>query len=129
MIIYGDEVAEFVSQKLSCAFHHPYVAIGVKQSGVVRAGAVLNCYIEGVDIEVTLAALPHSLTKNLLRALQSYIFDQAKCTRVSFTTSDSHVVTVLQKAGAVIEGVKRRATKDGKDAVLLGLLREDWRKV
>jgi RimJ/RimL family protein N-acetyltransferase len=125
VIVIGDRALEYVSHKLNYQPFGPVAAIGVERHGRVMAGAVFAFYT-GTDIEITIAAEPRYFTRGFMRAMAHYVFEQAGCIRASFMTELPNVVTVLGKAGASIEGVKRDAYGPGRNGVMLGLLKEEW---
>jgi RimJ/RimL family protein N-acetyltransferase len=125
VIVIGERALQYVSDKLDYHPFGPVTAIGIERNGQVVAGAVFGFYT-GTDIEITIAAEPRYFTRGFMRAMAHYVYQQSGCIRASFMTELPHVVTVLRKAGAAIEGVKRNAYGPGRDGVMLGLLKEEW---
>jgi RimJ/RimL family protein N-acetyltransferase len=125
VIVIGERALGYVSAKLDYHPFGPVTAIGIERDGRIVAGAAFAFYT-GTDIEITIAAEPRYFTRGFMRAMAHYVYQQSGCIRASFMTELPHVVTVLRKAGATIEGVKRNAYGPGRDGVMLGLLREEW---
>lgn len=127
MIVIGDDVAAFVAIMTGQHLSPPYVAIGrADAEGQIVAGIVFNCWT-GRDIELTVAALPGGITRSLLRRAAAYVFHEAGCDRASFTTESQEVVDLALRLGAQTEGRKRHLFGLGRDGVILGILREDWK--
>ena len=126
MIIIGGRVIEYVSSKIGRDIIPPCTAIGREKDGLIVAGVVFNIYT-GPDIEVTVAAEQGEVTRGLVAACGRYVFDQLGCLRASITTEQSHVIDLATRLGAQTEGRKRNAFGLGRDAILLGILKEDWK--
>jgi hypothetical protein len=126
VIIAGQQVVEFVAAQTGQRFVPPLAAIGRSQGSEVVAGIIFNCWT-GTDIELTVASLPGGLSRTLLRRAARYVFDEAGCIRVSFTTESQKVIDLALRLGAQTEGRKRHLFGRGRDGVILGILREDWK--
>jgi hypothetical protein len=126
LIVTGHEVVEFVSERTRQRFVPPFVAIGREVDGAIVAGIVFNCWT-GVDIELSVAAFPGGLSRALPRRAGRYVFHEAGCIRASFTTESQKVVDLAMRLGAQTEGRKRHLFGPGRDGVILGILREDWK--
>jgi len=118
VIITGGRVIEYVSSKIGRDIIPPCTAIGREKDGLIVAGVVFNIYT-GPDIEVTVAAEQGGVTR--------YVFSQLGCLRASITTEQSHVIDLATRLGAQTEGRKRNVFGLGRDAILLGILKEDWK--
>lgn len=125
-IVIGDEAALYVEKCTGCRFWPPFEAIGLKRDGEIIAGAVFNGF-NGHSVEMTMAGEKLAFTRAYLRRLGDYVFKELNCLRVSFTTHQDHVVDLLHRLGAQTEGRKRNHFGRGKDGIILGLLREDWK--
>jgi RimJ/RimL family protein N-acetyltransferase len=126
VIITGWRVIEYVSSKIGRDIIPPCTAIGREKGGLIVAGVVFNIYT-GPDIEVTVAAEQGGVTRGLVAACGRYVFSQLGCLRASITTEQSHVINLATRLGAQTEGRKRNAFGLGRDAILLGILKEDWK--
>ena len=124
--VYDKSVAVFVGDALETHFSAPYSAIGMKRNGVLVAGAIFNCWT-GADVEVTVAARPGGITRGFIRACYHYVFTQLQCERVSVTTEQPIVINLAERLGAQTEGRKRNLFGKGRDGVVLGLLREEFK--
>jgi hypothetical protein len=121
-----ERVVEFVSRKIGHAIYPPFTAIGLERGGKIVAGVVFNCFT-GPNVEATVAADHGALSVALIRACGRYAFGQLGCERVTFTTESRKVVSLAQRLNARVEGSLRSYFGRGRDGIVLGLLREDWK--
>lgn len=126
MIVVDDRVARFVGERCSTILHPPFTAIGRERDGLIVAGAVFNCFT-GCDIAVTVAGDRHAFSRGFIRAVGDYVFRQAGCLRLSITTEHPHVISIAHRLAAQTEGTKRNHFGRGRDGIVLGILREDWK--
>lgn len=125
-IVTDDRVARFVGKRVGAPINPPFTTIGIEKSGEIVAGAVFNIYT-GPSVEVTVAALPGGVTRGFVRACGRYVFDQLKCERATFTTADPTVVKLATRLAAQTEGRMRNYFGKGRDGIVLGILKEDWK--
>lgn len=126
MIVADARVVAFVSDMIGRDIIPPCAALGIEEAGEIVAGVVFNTYT-GPDIEITVAALPGKITRGFVRACGRYAFDQLGCLRVSITTEQPEVIRLAYRLGAQTEGRKRNGFGLNRDAVILGILKEDWK--
>jgi RimJ/RimL family protein N-acetyltransferase len=122
----GPRVAAFVGTRCGTAIVPPFTALGWERDGDLVAGCIFNVYT-GPDIEVTVAAEPGGITRAFIRACGHYVFTQLGCERVTFTTEQPNVINLAHRLAAQTEGRKRHQYGKGRDGIVLGLLREDWK--
>jgi len=123
VIVTDKRVARFVGERCETIICPPFTAMGIERDGEIKAGVVFNCYT-GNDIAVTVAGGP--FTRNFIVAVGKYVFDQVGCLRMSITTMKPEVIKIAHRLGAQTEGLKRNHFGKGRDATILGILREDW---
>ncbi len=123
-IVTGEKVARFVSDRLGFALCPPYTCMGIERDGAVVAGVIFSCF-EGYDVHFTAAGT--GWTRTFLKAAGQYVFGQLGCLRVTATTEDDAVVRMACKLGGQIEGRLRDHFGDGRDGVIVGILRRDWK--
>jgi RimJ/RimL family protein N-acetyltransferase len=119
-------VASWVAREVDADAVPPFTAIGWEHHGVIVAGVVFNGFT-GADVEMTLAW--HApLTRQAIRTISQYVFEQLGVRRVSIRTRASRrdVVDQAQRLGFKIEGHHPHLFQDD-DGVSLGLLRADCR--
>lgn len=124
MIVTDERVARFVSDALGVALCPPYTCLGIARDDKVIAGVVFNGF-EGVDVHVTVAG--SGWTRGFLMAVGRYVFDQLGCLRMTFTTEQPLVVGLAQRLGGQIEGRLRSHFGAGRDGIIVGVLRDEWR--
>ena len=116
----------WVGERLGIEFKPPYSAMAfVDAMSRINAGVVFQNWT-GRDIELSVAAsmIPRALLKDIYR----YTVGQLGCRRVTFRVRSSDLKTqeMAQRLGAKYEGRVRRFYSDREDAVILGILKEDY---
>lgn len=124
MIVTDDRVARFVGAHVGAIIYPPYTCMGIEKDGQIIAGAVFNCFT-GHDVEVTIAG--HGWTLGFTRAVGRYVFDQLKCIRMQVTTEQEAVAGFAERLGFKREGVLRNKFGVGRNGIILGVLRDEWR--
>jgi hypothetical protein len=123
LIVTGETVAKFVGERCNTIIYPPFTTMGIERNGEITAGVVFNCYT-GHDIAVTVAGGPFN--RAFIAAVGKYVFEQIGCLRMSITTENPKVIEIAKRLGAQTEGLKRNHFGKGRDATILGILREDW---
>jgi len=123
VIVTDMRVAVFVSAHLGFALCPPFTAMGIERDGEIVAGVVFNVF-EGADVHVSIAGT--GWTGSFIRAVGSYVFDQLGCERMTAQTRDPKVIRYAERLGGKVEGCKRNHFGPGKDATIIGILREEW---
>lgn len=126
MIVTDSRVVHYVAMRCQTAFVPPFTAMGIESDGQIVAGAIFNIFT-GFDIEVTVAGEPRAFTRAFIREVGRYVFETAGCLRMSITTEQPHIIEIAMRLGSQKEGRKRNLYGEGRDGILLGLLKEDWR--
>lgn len=119
-----DRVARFVADRCGTSFCPPFTVMGIERDGAIVAGVLFNGFTRH-DIEVTAAGGPFS--RGFIRAVGAYVFAQLGCLRISITTEQQKVIDYAQRLGAQTEGRKRNHFGEGRDGIVLGILRDDWK--
>ena len=128
MIVTDGRVAAFVAGKCGIsAFYTPFTCLGVERNGQIVAGVVFNCFQFGRDISATVAGEPGAFGLMFAREVGRYVFERLGCARISITTEQPAVIALAGRLGAKIEGAKRDLFGDGRDGVLLGICKQDWK--
>lgn len=124
MIVADDRVARFVGERIGSVIYPPFTAIGIERDGEIIAGAVFNCFT-GHDVEITVAG--KGWTRGFFRAVASYVFDQLGCGRIQFTTESEDTARLAERLGGVREGILRDKFGPGRDGIVLGVLKGEYR--
>ncbi len=131
------DVAQWVGRQLGIEDFGPCTAIGIIQGDIKQprlrheliAGVVYNWYREA-NIEMTIASTTPSWCKRaILAVLFWYPFEQMGLPRVTAVTEHANesVRAFVRRLGFREEGMMRRAYRNGNDAVIYGMLREECR--
>lgn len=123
MIVSGEEVARFVSERIGTALCPPYTAMGLQRGGEIVAGVIFNGF-EGPNVHVTVAG--EHWPRGFIRAVGEYVFGQLGCLRMTVTTEQESVAGYALRLGGVVEGRMADYYGEGRDAILLGILRARW---
>lgn len=123
-VVADGRVADFVSEKTGAQIVPPFTVLGIERDGQVIAGAIFNCFT-GPDIEMTIAG--QGWTREFIRMVGAYVFDQLGCERVSITTEQEKVVGLAQRIGFQKEGLKRNLFGKDRHGVCLGALKDEWK--
>lgn len=118
-------MSDFVGARVGTVIVPPYTAIGEARDGRVVAGVVFNCFTR-TDIEATVATIAPP-SRRLLRRCGAYVFGELGCCRITITTESGEVAALAKRLNAQTEGRKRNQYGPGRDGIVLGILREDWK--
>ncbi len=123
-IVSDERVARFVSEALGFGLCPPYSCAGIEKDGRIIAGVLFNGF-EGADVHFTVAGT--GWTRQFLSAMGHYVFDQLGCLRATATTEQPEVVMLARRLGGKVEGRLRDHFGPGRDATIVGILRDDYR--
>ena len=123
-IITDERVAFFVSQQLGVAFCPPLTCLGTERNGKVINGIIFNQF-EGPNVHVSAAGA--GWTMGFMRALGQYVYGTLGCLRMTLTTESPDVLAYAVRLGGSAEGFMRDYYGRGRDAYLVGVLRNEYR--
>lgn len=112
-----------MSERLGVALCPPYTCMGKERDGVVIAGVVFNQF-EGPNVHVSIAGTGWS--RAFIRAVGEYVFGQLGCGRMTVTTEQESVAGYALRLGGQVEGRMTDYYGDGRDGILIGILRKNW---
>lgn len=124
MIVSDERVARFVADGLGFGLVPPYTVMGIERHGVIVAGVLFNCF-EGADVHFT--AYGKGWTPSFMRAVGQYVFGILGCERMTATTESHFVVRLACKLGGVVEGRLRNHFGGGRDGIIVGVLKDEYR--
>ena len=124
MIVTDERVARFVSARLGFALCPPYTCVGTERHGEIINGVILTGF-EPHDVQVTVAG--KGWTRGFLEAFGAYVYDQLGVARITFLTEQTGVVRLARKLGGEVEGRMRDHFGEGRDAIIIGVLKRDWK--
>lgn len=125
MIVTDARVAEYVGEKVGHIIYPPWAAMGIERDGKIVCGAVFNCFT-GYDCHLIIAAEKGAITRNFLKEMGRYVGELMGCGRITFITEQPDVIDLAKRLGGQPEGRIRNHFGPGRDAVLLGILKEEW---
>lgn len=123
-IVADERVAAFVAEALGTSFIPPYTIIGLEKDGVIIGGVIFHCF-EGSNVHLTIAG--SGWTRSLLKAVGSYVFETLGCERFTLTTEKPEVAKLGERLGGVTEGIMRNQFGKGRNAFLIGVLKDEYR--
>lgn len=123
MIVTDERVAKFVSENLGFGLCPPWTCLGIEKNGEIIAGTVFNCF-EGSDVHVTVSG--HGWNRAFLKAVGEYVFEQLGYLRMTALTEQPEVVRFAERLGGQVEGLLRNHFGPGRDAYIIGILKEEW---
>lgn len=124
MIVTDDRVIRFVSDRIGVGLFPPFTGLGIEKSGEIICGCVFNCF-EAVDLHVTVAG--HGWTRQFLKAVGHYVFEQLGYERMTAVTEHPEVVRFGERLGGQVEGCLRNHFGRGRDGFVVGILKEEYR--
>lgn len=123
-IVTDERVLRFVSAAIGVSFVPPFTCMGIARDGEIIAGVIFNVF-EGADVHVSIAG--HGWTRGFCAAVGEYVFGQLQCERMTAKTEKTEIVRFAERLGGQVEGLLRNHFGQGRDAFLVGILRDEWR--
>lgn len=117
-------IAIYLAKRLNALFHPPFVAMACERDGEIVAGMLFNTFT-GPDIHVSIAG--SIWTRRFLRAFGWYLFSALKVERFTGITEQQSVIDIVERLGGQVEGVMRNHFGPGRDGIVLGVLRDEYR--
>lgn len=124
MIVCDERVAKFVSEAIGKGLVPPFTTMGIEKDGEVIAGVIFNVF-EGKDVHVTVAG--RGWNRAFFAEVGDYVFRQLGCERMTALTEQEKVVKIAVRLGGQVEGKLRNHFGVGRDAVLIGILKHEYR--
>lgn len=122
----GNELAQWYINKTGLYFSTSFSAIGWVSDGELNSVAVFTDY-NGYNIELHYVGW-RKLTKDKIRYISDYVFNQLKCIRltVKVCKSDKYIVKYLLRLGMSYEGTLKRyhGLTPEFDALIYSILKE-----
>lgn len=127
MIAYGPGLRDWLDKQLECETAKDAQYLGrLNEHGEPIAACAFSNYT-GEDIELSVAALPGSATRELVDAIFRYVFIVSGCERCTVRIREDNYssIKLARRLGFKYEGRQRKA-KNGKDLYLFGLLKDEY---
>jgi len=124
MIVSDERAARFVSDALGVGFCPPYTAMGVERGGELVGGVVFNCF-EAADLHISVAGT--GWTRGFLQAVGHYVYTTLGYERMTVVTEGEDVARLAERLGGRVEGRLRSHFGPGRDAIVVGILRDEWK--
>lgn len=122
-------IARWMSDRIKEPVPAIFEALAVMQDDKLVAGILYYNYF-GESINLSLAAdTPKAANKTIFKAMLGYPFKQLGCKRVNalIRKRNTRSRKLAEGLGFKLEGVLRKATPDGKDLCIYGLLDTEFR--
>lgn len=123
MIVTDERAERFIAERLGFAPAPPFTVMGVERDGGI-VGACLFNQFEGANVHVSAAG--HGWTLPFMRAVGDYVYRQLGCERITLTTESEVVARYAERLGGKREGLMRSHFGAGRDAIIIGVLREEY---
>lgn len=124
MIVADERVAIWVSKKLNFGLCPPWTCMGIEKDGEIIGGAIFNMF-EGVDLHVSVAG--KGFTRSFLEEVGKYVYGQLGYERMTIVTEQESVVNIAKRLGGKVEGCLRSHFGRGRDGVIIGILKDEYR--
>ena len=126
----NDEITKWICEglELDTDWLGPHFTIGFVRGGCLIGGLIYHDYRPGCDVWWTIYAPDKRwCSKKVLKFMFGLAFEFFGCRRISMITDvDNYAcLNLAQKVGFKTEGVLRKYRENGKDAVLMGLLKNE----
>jgi len=127
MIAYGHGFRDWLDSQLGCNTAPDAQFLGRLNDKEEPIAACAFSNYTGDDIELSVAALPGSATRELIDAIFRYVFIQSGCVRCTVRIREDNYrsLKLARRLGFRYEGRQRKA-KGGKDLYLFGLLKDEY---
>lgn len=124
MIVSGEHVAQWIGARLGISTFPPFVGIGIERDSEIVGGVLLNCF---EDHDLHLTAVGRGWGKDFLREVGEYVYGALGCLRMTIVTEHEDVARLACKLGGEREGLMRNHFGVGRNAIIVGILREHWK--
>lgn len=124
MIRTDADVAAFAERMLGAPIIPPYTCMGLEKGGELVAAVVFNHY-ERTDVHFT--ATGSGWTRKFMQEVGRYVFDTLGCERMTAITEQPMVLNLGKRIGCKVEGILRNHFGPGRDGVLIGVLRDEYK--
>lgn len=106
MIVFNriQDTVAYLESRLNTVFTPPYTVIGIEKGGKIVGGWLFNDY-NGHNVEITVA-LDAPLLPGMIRAVEHYLFEQMRVTRVTGRCRESNTKSagMMKRLGFTWEG-------------------------
>lgn len=124
MIVADGRVAEFCADQLGVLFYPPFQCLGIERDGRIIAGVIFNVF-EANDVHVSAAGT--RWTREFLAACGHHVFETLGKGRMTMITESPKVARFAVRLGGQIEGLMRDHYGKGRDALVVGILKDEYR--
>ena len=123
-IVTDDRVATFCAERLGVLFTPPFRCIGIERAGDIVGGVVFN-FPQACSVHASVAGT--GWTKAFLAECGRMAFGALGARRVTIVTEQPHVVRLAERLGGEIEARMRNHFGEGRDGVVVGILKREYR--
>lgn len=128
MIADHPDVIRWVEERIGTKFVTPHTSIGfLRADGLLGSAFVFDNYT-GPNINISVAATPGGITRQALRTVCTYAFEQNKCRRITSLVAHDNAasLSLTRRLGMIEEGRLLDYFPDA-DAVIMRMTRDECR--
>jgi len=128
IVVDGPEIGAYVGSRLGVTICPPFQAIGFLADDKRPLAAFVFNEFNQSNMEMTIVAEPGGITRQVIRYVANYVFNNNQCRRLTVRTKkrNKHILKLAPRYGFKYECIAKQFFLDD-DAVVFRMLKEDCR--